>query len=59
MVRVSSTEARNRNGQRWKEQDGQAVLTLRSLATDARWDVAMDVLMPTFRQSVEAVNQVA
>ena len=48
-----------RNGQRWKEQGGQAVLTLRSLATDARWDVAMDVLMPTFRQSVKAVNQVA
>ena len=48
-----------RSGQRWKEQGGQAVLTLRSLATDARWDVAMDVLMPTFRQSVEAANQAA
>ena len=35
------------------------MLTLRSLATDARWDVAMDVLMLTFRQSVKAVNQVA
>ena len=48
-----------RSGQPWKEQGGQAVLTLRSLATDARWDVAMDVLMPTFRQSVEAADQAA
>ena len=48
-----------RSGQRWKEKGGQAVLTLRSLATDARWDVAMEVLMPTFRQSVEPANQVA
>ena len=45
-----------RGGQRWKEQGGQAVLALRSLATDARWDVAMDVLMLTFRQSVEPAN---
>ena len=48
-----------RSGQRWKESGGQAVLTLRSLATDARWDTAMKVLMPTFRQSVEPVNQAA
>lgn len=48
-----------RSGQRWKEEGGQAVPTLRSLATDARWDVAMDVLMPTFRQSVELANQAA
>ena len=48
-----------RNGQRWKEQGGQAVLTLRSLATDARWEVALGVLMPTFKKSVEPPNQVA
>lgn len=48
-----------RSGQRWKEEGGQAVLTLRSLATDARWDIAMDTLMPTFRRSVEPVNQAA
>ena len=48
-----------RSGQRSKEKGGQAVLSLRSLATDARWDVAMEVLMPTFRQSVEPANQVA
>ena len=48
-----------RSGQRWKEEGGQAVLTLRSLATDARWDVAMAVLMPTFKQSVQPANQAA
>ena len=48
-----------RSGQRWKERGGQAVLTLRSLATDARWDVAMNVLMPAFKQSVEPANQAA
>ena len=30
-----------RNGQRWKRQGGQSILTLRSLATDARWEPAM------------------
>lgn len=48
-----------RNGQRWKPQGGQAILTLRSLATDARWDAAMEVMMPTFRQHVEPVSQAA
>ena len=48
-----------RSGQRWKVNGGQAVLTLRSLATDARWEPAMNVLMPTFKRPVEKVNQAA
>ena len=48
-----------RNGQRWKTKGGQAILTLRSLATDARWDAAMEVMLPTFRQRVEPVSQAA
>ncbi len=48
-----------RSGQRWKEAGGQAVLTLRSLATDARWDTAMGVLMPTFKRSVQPLSQAA
>ena len=48
-----------RNGQRWKRRGGQAILTLRSLATDARWDVPMGVMMPSFNQRVEVVAQAA
>jgi hypothetical protein len=48
-----------RSGQRWKVDGGQAVLTLRSLATDARWEQAMNVLMPTFKRPVESVDQAA
>lgn len=48
-----------RSGQRWKVDGGQAILTLRSLATDARWEPAMQVLMPAFKQPVEAVNHAA
>lgn len=48
-----------RSGQRWKEEGGQAVLTLRSLATDARWDVAMGELMPTFKRPVEPLGHAA
>ena len=48
-----------RSGQRWKSRGGQAVLTLRSWATDARSEPAMTALMPTFKRSVETVNQAA
>ncbi len=48
-----------RGGQRWKVDGGQAVLTLRSLATDARWEQAMNVLMPTFKRPVESEDQAA
>ena len=47
-----------RSGQRWKEKN-HAVLTLRNLATDVRWDVAMGVVMPTFKRSVEPANHAA
>jgi hypothetical protein len=48
-----------RNGQRWKRQGGQSILTLRSLATDARWEPAMQAMMPSFKQRVEPVAQAA
>lgn len=48
-----------RNGQRWKRRGGQAILTLRSLATDARWEEAMKVMMPSFKRRVEPVAQAA
>jgi hypothetical protein len=48
-----------RNGQRWKPRGGQSILTLRSLATDARWEEAMQVMMPSFRRRVEPVAQAA
>jgi hypothetical protein len=34
-------------------------LTLRSLATDARWEEAMQVMMPIFKRRVELVAQAA
>ena len=48
-----------RNGQRWKQAGGQAILTLRSLATDARWEAAMEALLPKFKRQVERVAQAA
>ncbi len=48
-----------RNGQRWKREGGQAILTLRSLATDARWEAAMQVMMPSFKRHAEPVAQAA
>lgn len=48
-----------RNGQRWKHHGGQSILTLRNLATDARWEDAMRVMMPIFKQCVEPVAQAA
>lgn len=48
-----------RNGQRWKRQGGQSILTLRSLATDARWEPAMQAMMPSFMRRIEPVAQAA
>lgn len=48
-----------RNGQRWKPRGGQSILTLRSLATDARWEDAMQVMMPSFKRCVEPAAQAA
>jgi hypothetical protein len=48
-----------RNGQRWKRQGGQSILTLRSLATDARWEPAMRAMMPSFKQRIEPAAQAA
>lgn len=48
-----------RSGQRWKATGGQAILTLRSLATDARWDAATNVLMPTLKRAVVPLNHAA
>lgn len=48
-----------RNGQRWKARGGQAILTLRSLATDARWDPAMRAMLPSFKRQVEVVGRAA
>lgn len=48
-----------RNGQRWKRKGGQSILTLRSLATDARWEPAMQAMMPSFKQRIEPVAQAA
>ena len=41
-----------RCGARWKDAGGQAVLSLRSLAKSSRWQPAMDLLLPKWRNPV-------
>ena len=48
-----------RSGQRWKRRGGQAILTLRSLATDARWGPAMQAMLPSFKRRIDTVAQAA
>lgn len=44
-----------RAGSHWKEDSGQAILGLRSLAMSTRWDHAMDYLLDTYHEHVEVV----
>lgn len=44
-----------RCGARWKTAGGQAVLSLRALAKSSRWDPAMAIVLPTWRQPVHEV----
>lgn len=44
-----------RCGARWKNDGGQAVLSLRSLAKSSRWDDAMRILLPTWKAELEQV----
>ena len=44
-----------RCGARWKTPGGQAVLSLRALAKSSRWNAAMAILLPTWRNPVQEV----
>ena len=47
-----------RSGARWKTSGGQAIMSLRCLATSTRWDAGMDFLLGTYRSEC-AANAVA
>lgn len=42
-----------RAGSHWKENSGQAILGLRSLAMSTRWNDGMDFLLDTYKEAVE------